>query len=90
MPTMLFSISFPGRPNGDVSHQSEHVQDTSAFLNKVALLRPHIDTFLVMLTDAKNKIRALPAGDNRAYVYKYAFLITYVTILTNLISNQTS
>ena len=69
----LFMIGFLGvhfvEPNAN--DLADKMQEQSAFLHKVATLRPHMETFVDMLTEAKQKVRALPPEDNRVYVYKY-------------------
>ena len=64
------SIIFIFAADQNTSDLANRMQEQSVFLHKVATLRPHNETFVEMLTEAKQKVRALSPEDNRVYVYK--------------------
>ena len=63
----IFFLHFTEENADDLANR---MHEQSAFLHKVATLRPYMETFVDMLTEAKQKVRALSPEDNRIYVYK--------------------
>ena len=64
-------------PNGTISnghvtnvYTTSKPIDEGAFFQKATQLRPHIDTFLAMMKEAKLRKQVLEKGDTRGLVYK--------------------